>query len=59
MLETGLINKQDLSELKNSLEHLDQKTFEEEIEIVAPFENYMDDAKNAPEIIKCECINLL
>jgi len=59
MLESGLINKQDLSELKNSLEHLDRETFLEEIEIVAPFENYIDDAKNAPEIIKNECMNLL
>jgi len=59
MLESGLINEQDLSELKNSLEHLDRETFEEEIEIVAPFENYIDDARNAPEIIKSECMNLL
>ena len=59
MLESGLINEQDLSELKNSLEHLDRETFEEEIEIVAPFENYINDAKNAPEIIKSECMNLL
>lgn len=59
MLESGLINKQDLQELKNSLEHLDQETFEEEIEIVAPFEDYIEDAKNAPEIIKHECMNLL
>ncbi|WP_455756606.1 nucleotidyl transferase AbiEii/AbiGii toxin family protein [Sulfurimonas sp.] len=59
MIESGLINKQDLSELKNSLKHLDRETFEEEIEIVAPFENYIDDAKNAPEIIKSECMNLL
>lgn len=59
MLESGLINKQDLKELKNSLEHLDRATFEEEIEIVAPFENYIDDSKNAPEIIKRECVNLL
>lgn len=59
MLESGLINKQDLKELKNSLEHLDRTTFLEEIEIVAPFQKYIDDAKNAPEIIKRECINLL
>jgi len=59
MLESGLINTHDLSELKNSLEYLDRETFEEEIEIVAPFENYIDDAKNAPEIIKNECMNLL
>ena len=59
MLESGLINEQDLSELKNSLEHLDRETFEEEIEIVAPFENYINDSKNAPEIIKQECQKIL
>ena len=59
MLESGLINKQDLKELKNSLEHLDRATFLEEIEIVAPFENYIDDSKNALEIIKKECQKLL
>ncbi|MGE4511617.1 MAG: nucleotidyl transferase AbiEii/AbiGii toxin family protein [Sulfurimonadaceae bacterium] len=58
MLESGLINEQDLSELKNSLESLDTETFLEEIEIVAPFENYMNDAINAPEIIKSECNKL-
>lgn len=59
MFENGLINKRDISELKNSLEHLDRETFFEEIEIVSPFENYIEDAKNAPEIIKSECMNLL
>lgn len=58
MLESGLINEQDLSELKNSLESLDTETFLEEIEIVAPFENYMNDAINAPEIIISECNKL-
>ena len=59
MLDSGLINQQDIKELQDSLEHLDRETFEAEIEIVAPFENYIDDAKNAPEIIKRECLNLL
>jgi predicted nucleotidyltransferase component of viral defense system len=59
MLERGLINELDLKELKTSLENLDKKTFEEEIEIIAPFENYINDSKNAPEIIKRECINFL
>ncbi|QOY54249.1 hypothetical protein HUE87_10255 [Candidatus Sulfurimonas marisnigri] len=59
ILERGLINELDLKELKTSLENLDKKTFEEEIEIVAPFENYINDAKNAPEIIKQECQKIL
>ena len=59
MLGSGLINELDLKELKTSLENLDKKTFEEEIEIVAPFENYINDSKNAPEIIKEECQKIL
>ena len=59
MLERGLINELDLKELKISLENLDKTTFEEEIEIVAPFENYINDSKNAPEIIKQECQKIL
>jgi len=59
MIERGLINEQDLKELKISLENLDKITFEEEIEIVAPFENYINDSKNAPEIIKQECQRIL
>ena len=59
MLERGLINEIDLKELKNSLKNLDKTTFEEEIEIVAPFENYINDSKNAPDIIKKECQKIL
>ena len=50
-----MINELDLKELKTSLENLDKTTFLEEIEIVVPFENYINDSKNAPEIIKLEC----
>jgi hypothetical protein len=42
-----------------TLENLDKTTFLEEIEIVAPFENYINDSKNAPEIIKLECQKIL
>jgi len=38
---------------------LDRETFDEEIEIVAPFEKYINDAKNAPEIISEACKKLL
>lgn len=55
MLGSGLINHNDLQELYDSLLHLDRKTFDEELEIVAPFEKYLDDAQNAPEIIKEAC----
>jgi len=59
MLDRGLINELDLKELKISLKNLDKTTFEEEMEVVAPFENYINDSKNAPEIIKQECQKIL
>ena len=55
LLEAGLINQNDIQELYNALSHLDKTTFDEELEIVAPFEKYLDDAKNAPEIIMQAC----
>lgn len=59
MLSSGLINGLDLKELNTSLEKLNMTTFLEEIEIVAPFEKYINDAKNAPEIIKQKCHKIL
>ena len=55
MLVSGLINHKDIHELYDSLSHLDKKTFDDELEIVAPFETYLDDTKNAPDIIKQAC----
>ncbi len=59
ILASGLINHNDLQELYNALSHLDTTTFDEELEIVAPFEKYLDNAKNAPEIIKQACQHIL
>ena len=59
LLVSGLINHKDVQELYDSLSQLDQQTFHEELEIVAPFEKYLDDAKNAPEIIKWACQHIL
>lgn len=53
------INREDVQDLYNSIERLDRETFDEEIEIVAPFEKYINDAKNAPEIISEACQKLL
>ena len=53
------INKNDVQELYNSLLELDLNTFREEVEIVQPFEKYLDDASNAPEIIKKVCSEVL
>lgn len=59
ILSSGLINHKDIEELYDSLSHLDKQTFDEELEIVAPFENYLNDAINAPEIIKQACQKIL
>ena len=53
------INKEDIQDLYNSIKRLDRETFNEEIEIVAPFEKYINDAQNAPEIISETCQKLL
>ena len=53
------INKNDVQELYNSLLELDLNTFQEEVEIIQPFEKYLDDASNAPEIIKIVCSEIL
>lgn len=53
------ITKEDIQDLYNSIGELDRETFNEEIEIVAPFENYIEDAKNAPEIISEACQKIL
>lgn len=59
MLASGLINQNDLQELYNALSNLNKTTFDEELEIVAPFEEYLDNAQNAPEIIKQACQKIL
>ena len=53
------INRNDVQELYSSLLKLDLNTFREEVEIVQPFEKYLDDAYNAPEIIKKVCSEVL
>ncbi len=59
LFDAELITYEDVQELYNSLLKLDLNTFEEEIEVVMPFEKYLNDAKNAPKIIKTECEKIL
>jgi len=59
LLESELVNINDIKELSISLERLDRETFNEEIEIVAPFKKYIEDAKNAPVILLEACQKLL
>ncbi len=59
LFDAELITLNDIKELYLSLVDLDTELFNEEIEIVMPFEKYLHDAQNAPEIIKTECQNII
>ena len=59
LFDAELITLNDIKELYSSLTNLDIETFNEEIEIVAPFKKYLNDAKNAPKIIEIECKKIL
>ena len=59
LFDEELINLKDIEELYQALLSLDIATYREELEIVAPFEKYLEDALNAPEIIKSVCKNIL
>jgi len=49
----------DIKDLFLSIQQLDTQSFHNEIEIVALFEKYVNDANNAPEIIMQTCKSLL
>ena len=59
LFDTELISLNDVQELYNSLLNLDIETFNEEIEVGMPFERYLNNAQNAPDIIKVECEKIL
>lgn len=59
LLATKKIKREDIEDLFQSIQQLDTQSFHNEIEIVAPFEKYVNDAKNAPEIIMQTCKSLL
>ena len=59
LLATKKIKREDIEDLFQSIQQLDTQSFHNEIEIVAPFEKYVNDAKNAPEIIIQTCKSLL
>ncbi len=59
LYDAELITLSDITELYNSLLTLDRATYDEELEIVKPFENYMPTAKRAPEIILEECRRII
>ncbi len=49
----------DVQELYDSLLSLDMETFNEELEIVKPFDKYLSTAQQAPGIIKQECLSII
>lgn len=49
----------DVNELYESLLSLDTKMFNEELEIVKPFDKYLSTAQQAPYIIKKECLSII
>jgi len=59
LFDRGKIDRDDIQELYTSLLKLDLITFREEVEIVQPFEKYLDDAYNAPEMIQKVCRDIL
>jgi len=59
LYEEELISLNDIDELFNSLSKLDRDTFDEELEIVKPFEKYISTAIQAPDIILQECTKIL
>jgi len=59
LYESKAITLNDIKELHDSLNSLDIETFNAELEIVNPFQKYLEVAKNAPEILKNECIDII
>ena len=59
LFELEVITLDDVSELYQSLLNLDTELFKEELQIVKPFDKYMDTSLNAPNIIIEVCAGLL
>ncbi len=59
LYDEKMIKLNDVKELYDSIKNLDITTYKEEIEIVMPFQKYIEDANNAPQIIINECENIL
>lgn len=51
LISKEFVNREHLSVLAHSIEGLEKSKFEMEIEIVAPFEKYIQIAQNAPEMV--------
>lgn len=59
LLKIEAISKQDISELNTALDNLDRKKFNSELEVVKPFDEYLELAQNSPDIIQKECKKIL
>ncbi|MBL0709095.1 MAG: GNAT family N-acetyltransferase [Sulfurimonas sp.] len=59
LYQSKAITLNDVKELYASLDRLDIETFNAELKIVNPFTKYLKIAKNAPNILKKECIKII
>ncbi|MCF6172316.1 MAG: nucleotidyl transferase AbiEii/AbiGii toxin family protein [Campylobacteraceae bacterium] len=59
LYESESITLNDIKELYASLNSLDIETFDTELEIINPFPKYFEVSKEAPEILKKECMNII
>jgi len=59
LLNIGAIIKKDVHELNSALDTLDKNKYNHELEIVKPFENYLETARNAPITVQKECSRIL
>lgn len=59
LFDKEALHSDDLRELQKAVEGLDRKNYDEELEIVSPFENYRTTAVEAPDIIVAACRDIL
>ena len=59
LLNIEAVTRKDINELSNALDTLDKNKYNHELEIVKPFEKYLETARNAPIIIQKECSRIL
>lgn len=55
LFEAEAVSRQDVSELRDALALLDRETYAEELDIIKPFETYMELAKKAPDLLIEAC----
>jgi len=59
LFEAEAISRQDVSELRDALAMLDREMYAVELDIVKPFETYMELARRAPDILTEACDEII